>query len=144
MPPRRSGMTLMEVILAMAIFALSFIALSELLRMGLRNAAGARDLTEAQLLCESKLAEIAAGIELPQPAGNVPFPNNPRWEYSIAVEPLPEPPGLLWIEVTVQEAEVEDRPWTYKLTRWLPDPNFDVATDRVLPAAIPTEEELAQ
>ena len=62
----RAAMTLLEVILALAILAGSLAVLGELTRQGMHNAEAARAESEAQLLCESKLAEIAAGIAPPE------------------------------------------------------------------------------
>ena len=49
-------------ILALTILAGAMAVLGEVSRLALRNADGARDLARAQLLAESKLAEIQAGI----------------------------------------------------------------------------------
>ena len=54
--------SLLEVILALAILAGAVAVFSELSRGALENAGTARDLARAELLCESKLAEIAAGL----------------------------------------------------------------------------------
>ena len=54
----RGGFSLLEVILALAILIGILAVLSELVGLGVRNARVARAMTQAQLLCESKLAEI--------------------------------------------------------------------------------------
>jgi general secretion pathway protein I len=59
---KSGGFSLLEVILALAILTGAVAVLGEIVRLGIRNAQVARDTTQAQLLCESKLAEITAGI----------------------------------------------------------------------------------
>ncbi len=63
-PPRFS---LLEVVLALAILVGAIAVTGELVRLGTLSAASARDLTQAQLICESKLAEITSGITPPRP-----------------------------------------------------------------------------
>ena len=58
---RRGGFSLLEVILALAILVAALAVLGELVRSGVRNAQMARDLSRAQVLCESKLGEVFAG-----------------------------------------------------------------------------------
>ncbi len=58
----RSGFSLLEVLLATGILLGAAIVLSELAGIGARQASAARDLAQAQLLCQSKLNEIVAGI----------------------------------------------------------------------------------
>ena len=70
--PRR-GFTLLEVILALTILAGAMAVLGEISRLAMQNATGARDLARAQLLAESKLAEIQAGITSPDAVENTAF-----------------------------------------------------------------------
>ncbi|MCH7726838.1 MAG: type II secretion system protein, partial [Planctomycetes bacterium] len=58
----RQGLTLLEIILSIAILSVSLAAIGELLRIGSRSAKDARDLSRAQIHCQSKLAELTAGI----------------------------------------------------------------------------------
>src|SRR5687767_7391349 len=57
-PASRAAFSLLEVILALTILVGAIVVLGELVRLGTMTAAGARDLTQAQLLCESKMSEI--------------------------------------------------------------------------------------
>ena len=59
---RARGLSLIEVVLAMAIMAAAMVMLSQLVTLGLRAAGEARDVTRGQLLAESIMSEIAAGI----------------------------------------------------------------------------------
>lgn len=120
----RRGFSLMEVVLAMAILGVAIAVIGELVRLGSRSAAMARDLSMAQLLCDSKMAEIAAGIAAPEPAVSTPFELEPDWLYSIEVEPTNQE-GLLAVRVTVQQdVDPSNQPPTFSVVRWIPDPAF--------------------
>ena len=128
----RNGFTLLEVILALAILAGAMAVLGEISRLALRNAAGARDLARAQLLAESKLAEIEAGFTAPDAADNTAFdtttesldPAEPAWLYSISSQSTDED-GLISVRVTVtRDQPASQHPIKFSLVRWLPDPNY--------------------
>jgi general secretion pathway protein I len=126
----RSGFSLLEVLLALAILTMAIAVLGELARQGLRNAAAARDLTQAQLLCETKLAEITSGIQPLSPVQNVPFEKvDPSedlpWVYSIEEQTVDQD-GLLAVRVTVtQSLPANQRPLSFSLTQWIPDPSLE-------------------
>jgi type II secretion system protein I len=129
---KKAGFSLMEVILALAIVAGAIAVLGEASRQALRNAAVARDMARAQLLCESKLAEIVTGIAPVQPVDKAAFdatttasldPAEPAWLYSIETEPTDED-GLISVRVTVtRDLPAVQRPLQFSLVRWVPDPN---------------------
>jgi general secretion pathway protein I len=119
-----AGLSLLEVILAIAILGSCIAVIGELIRLGARQAEEARELTIAQLLCESKLEEIAAGVIAPEPVGDVPFELDPRWSYSIEVGSL-DTPDLLQVTVMAQQVDgSREIPLSYTLTRWILDPNL--------------------
>jgi len=136
---RRAGFSLLEVILAVAILAGAVAVLGELARLGIRNARIARDMTEAQLRCESLLAEISAGIALPEPIAGAPFaiddPNaTPGWLYTIELATIDQE-GLMAVRVTVhQDLPKRKRPVRFALTRWILDPGIE-------PSEVPELEE---
>jgi len=127
---RRPAFSLLEVILALAILAGAVVVLGELARQGLESTRIARDLTYAQLLCESKLAEVVAGAELPEPVQDMPLttievPSSSLWLYSIDVMETGEQ-GLISVWVTVtQDPTTERRPVRCTLVRWMVDPYAD-------------------
>ena len=117
----RDGMSLLEVILAIAILGGALAIIGELIRIGSRNAASARDLSTAQLHCESKLAEVAAGVE-PLEGGGGPLDETGEWTYSVVSEPVDDL-GLIGVTVTVQQDPAQiARPLSFTLTRWIIDP----------------------
>ncbi len=85
---KHSGLSLLEVLTALAIFMLSVVVISQMVDSGSRTALRAQKQTKAALLAESKMAELAAGIEplesAPAQAYNDP---EPGWSYSINVVP---------------------------------------------------------
>lgn len=113
--------------------------IGELVRMGVRNAEEARELTKAQLLCESKLEEVAAGITPLESAANTAFELDPEWSYTIETGTLDQQ-GLIEVRVTVQQVE-SDRlyPLTFTLTRWLLDPSLTSETTSETSSGTTTE-----
>jgi type II secretion system protein I len=134
---RRSGLTLLEVILALAILAGSLAALGELAGRSMRNAEVARATSEAQLLCETKLAEIAAGITPADPVSDAPWQSasdleietSQEWLYSVEVKST-DLDGLLSVRVTVrQDRPREKKPVSVTLVRWIVDPGLEAGTE---------------
>ena len=117
----KRAFSLLEVILALAILAGSIAAIGEVMRSSLRAAGESRDLTQAQLLCESKMAEVVVGIEPLEPILGVAFELEPQWLYSVDILPL-ESGELLAVMVTVeQDPERVSRPARFSLVRWVSD-----------------------
>jgi Tfp pilus assembly protein PilV len=123
---------LLEVMLALAILGGAMAVLGEMSRVALYNAKAARDLTRAQMLAESKMAEIEAGITQPDSVQDEKFdaqteefdPSEPGWRYSIVSEATNET-GLLSVKLTVtRDLPDAQRPINFTLVRWLPDPNY--------------------
>jgi general secretion pathway protein I len=127
----RPAFSILEVILARAILAGAIAVLGEASRIGLENARIARDMTYAQLLCESKLAEITSAPEPPTPEEGIPFgtvedPSEPDWLYSVEVTPI-DTEGLLEIRVTViKDLPQQQRPVEMSLIGWMIDPEVAV------------------
>jgi hypothetical protein len=117
--------------LALAILAGAIAVLGEASRIGLENARIARDLTHAQLLCESKLAEITSSPESPIPEQEIPFgtvedPSEPDWYYWVEVTPI-DTEGLLEIRVTVRkDLPTVKQPVELSLVGWMIDPEVAV------------------
>lgn len=133
---RRSGLTLMEVMLAIAIFGLALVAIGELIRIGSLSAAAARDLTEGQRLCNNVMAEVGAGIIPPESASETPIEGSEDWLYTIESAPLEEQEGMLRISVTVeQDKSLFVRPARFTLVRWMTDPAATEAAQAATAAA---------
>lgn len=96
----RSGLTLLEIVLSLAIFGGSMVALSQLAWNGTRAAVQGRLKTQATIRCEAKLNEVLAGIEPMQSHSPTAFPDNPTWMWSLVVTPSTHP-ELVQMDVTV-------------------------------------------
>jgi general secretion pathway protein I len=134
------GFTLLEVMLALAILVGALAVLGEFGRMGMRSAKTSRDLSRAEMLCESIMSEIAVGILTPDPVQGAPVEDPVQgtpvsatqtddvapWIYSIDSETIDQD-GLLAVTVTVQQdLPSEQRPVSFTLVRWMPDPMLEL------------------
>lgn len=123
-PPQRasrSGLSLLEVILAVAIMAASMALLGELIRIGGRHATSAVNLTKAQMHCETVLSEIAVGIIPANDVADQPMEIDPDWLYSVAVTDM-QLQYLISVRVSVRQAEDTMNPRKASMTRLMIDP----------------------
>lgn len=131
----RSGLSLLEVMLALAILGGALAAIGELMRIGARNAEIARDLTTAQLLCESTVAELQLGFLPIQSVGPMPVTDlqyQTEWMYTITVQPIDQE-GLTSVVVRIEQTpEYFSRPVSFTVTRWMIDPLVATETDESL------------
>jgi type II secretion system protein I len=122
-------LTLLEVILAVAILGGCVAVIGELVRIGTRHAEEARDITRAQLVCESKLEEIAAGAAPLESVASAPLETDIRWLYSVSVSAL-DRPELLEVRVTIQQNQpTRVQPLSVSLVRWMIDPTLIEMTE---------------
>ncbi|HEV7998312.1 MAG TPA: hypothetical protein VGP63_00440 [Planctomycetaceae bacterium] len=126
----RHGITLYEVVIAIAIFAGAIAALSEALTTATRAALQSRMQSQAVLLGETKMAEIVAGATPATSSGEVPFtdPGLEGWTWSVSVAPATHA-GINQVEVSIncrQGANSVDA--GFKMTRLLRDPQAFVTS----------------
>lgn len=120
----RHGLTLLEVLLALAILGGALATIGELMRIGSRNAEIARDKTTAQLLAETTMSELDVGFLPLQSSGqaavaDVEYQND--WFFSVVVEQQNQG-ALVSVAVTVeQNSDVYSRPVSITFTRWMID-----------------------
>jgi type II secretory pathway pseudopilin PulG len=118
---RRSGFSLLEVLLATGILVGSAVALMELASIGSQHAATARDLATSQLICQTKLNEISCGLAPAETVRPTPLEEHPRWVYWVTVLPA-EQPGLLEVEVgAAHEPAPRKQKAKFTLVRWIRD-----------------------
>jgi prepilin-type N-terminal cleavage/methylation domain-containing protein len=134
----RRGLSLMEVILAIAILGGALATIGELIRIGARNAAITRDLTTAQLYCESKMNEAASGVIDLENLETETLDEEGEWMCVITTEALDQQ-QLIAVTVTVgQNPDEFARPVSFSMTRWIIDPAY-VAECAALDAKLKAE-----
>ncbi len=127
---RRSGFSLLEIMLALAILGGSLAIIAQIADSGVDAAREARDLSLARILCQAKLSEVLLNATLgqtPQPifeAPAEPFDSSSTTNFSYTVEVQPASmDGLLMLRVSAVAADGSGRPIaTYALDRWMIDP----------------------
>jgi prepilin-type N-terminal cleavage/methylation domain-containing protein len=126
LPPRK-GMTLLEVIVATAIFVGGMAILGQLLQFGLMASRANQRKTIALLRAESKMEELASGMLLLEAMDEpIPFEDDWSWTWSIAVEPTPIQ-GLMLVALRVEHRENEEDEAAdvdFELSRLIVDPQW--------------------
>ena len=118
----RHGLSLLEVMLAIAILGGAIAVIGEMVRLGVRQAEEARDLTTAQLLCESKMEELASGAAQAQSVTSAPCESDPEWVYTVALSQLDDQ-ALMEVRVTIEPAQSNrSQPLSFSLVRWIENP----------------------
>lgn len=124
---RHHGLTLLEVILSIAVLGGGLAVIGELVRVGVDHANESRQMATAQILCECKMEEVAAGVTAPTSASG-PCESDSNWQYTINAGSADQT-GLLQVQVTVEQA-VPDRstPLSFTLVRLILDPSLQAAS----------------
>ena len=120
------GFTLLEILVALVIFALAFGVLAQIIQTGLRQSTEARSITAATLLAQSELARV--GVEVPLRAGPTDGQTETGMRWHTEVELIEQPNeqqslATYQVEVTVA---------------WGPSP-AEQLTLTTLRAALPSE-----
>lgn len=83
--PARNGITLLEVLAALVIFVLSFTALAGLIHLASERALDIQRQTLAVQMCQSKLAEVIAGV-VPLQSQSGTIDEDPDWTWNLEAE----------------------------------------------------------
>ncbi len=121
--PRR-GLSLLEVILSIAILGGSMVVIGHMYNLGYRSALQARFRSEANILVDSVMAELAAGVIPAESTSGQTMQGNTGWTYSIEIGDSMQS-GLFMATVLVQREE-EGSVLTdgLSIVRFLPDPDY--------------------
>ena len=130
----RSGISLMEVVLALAILGIASAYLAQAMQIAAQNAVRAQRLTQAELVAESVMNQVIAGVIPAQPANWSPYTSassSSNWNYSLSIVAA-EMQGTIGIQVGVQEqvpgAAIGLQPADLIATRWIIDPALGLDT----------------
>ena len=121
---RRPALTLLEVVIALAIFLLAMTVFSQML---LRNGEIARDIKRQNLatrLCQSKLAEVVAGVVPLSSQGDGSFDEEPDYTWSLTAD-NGSVAGLWNVTVNVARQQTDSgNPIQCSLTQMVLDPSI--------------------
>lgn len=119
----RRGLSLLEVIIALAILVLAIVAINRLVDIGTDRGTDARMYTRGTRLAQGKMAEVEAGLVSVSSESEGQFENDDAaWSYKV----LPEaagPPNLYTVTVRVSR-EIQGRPVEVVLTQMIFDPTM--------------------
>src|SRR5947209_7590192 len=99
---KRRGFSLLEVVVATAIFLLGLIAI------GGDRAVEVQQQSQAIQLCQSKMAEVIAGVVPLGSQGETPFDEEPDWSWSIDAEQQGDAASLWTVKITVSRPGPKD------------------------------------
>lgn len=121
----RTGLSLLEVLVSLAIFLLSFIAIGRLITLSTDQALDIQQRSQAAQLCQSKLAEVVVGAVPMQVQENTPFDEDSSWQWSLDCQPG-NTNGLYHVTVSVSRASgavgEDGTPAAFTLTQMVFDP----------------------
>ena len=83
-PRGRKALSLLEVVLALAIFLFSLVGIGQLVNLGTERGEDVRLQLQAIQLCQTKLAELDVGVIPLVPQTNVAYLDDPNWHWSVA------------------------------------------------------------
>ena len=125
---RRTGLSLLEVVLSLAILAMSVALLSQITKQATDNGMMAQRLATAQMLCESKMSEVLVGA--------IPVEGNTwteitdagvrgTWYYQIQTVTA-ERKDMVGVRLSVsdQPNSTTENPELFFIVRWMIDPNL--------------------
>jgi general secretion pathway protein I len=124
----RSGLSLLEVLVALAIFLFSLIALSQLVDIGSANAMDINWLGRASLIAQSRMAEALAGSIPLTSQSDSPCDEDPDWSWSIDSQ-SDAAPGLYRVKITVGRSRPDGSRFETVLNQMILDPSYRGATD---------------
>lgn len=136
---QRQGFTLLEVILAIGLLTLGLAAIMRVNQMSFGNIRAASDGLHAEMVAESVLSELIAGL---QPVQNIgPVDLDPQlalgdWQVQIIVEPTIAV-ELVQVRVLVgKKLDPQVRP-ECQVVRWFPNPEYLPVQPATATSAVP-------
>jgi hypothetical protein len=119
---RRAGLSLLEIIVALAVLTGSAAILAQMVDLGARHAERSRQISEAQTLAHNLLSELLADLR-PWESTQAPQPVDlwSPWDYQLQIEPVGLG-DLVAVTVTVVERVEAGAPAAAPLEAPAPDP----------------------
>lgn len=117
---RRTGISLLETVLATAILAAALAALGHQTFVGVRAAARMELETKAALLCQSRMETLLLQNAPATTVQNQPVPEEPGWLWSAELSPASELASLQWLTIRVFRPGSQESLSRHQLSRLIP------------------------
>ena len=127
---RRSGLSLLEVVLALTILAVAAALLAQVTTRATNNGLMAKRLAVAQMLCESKMSEVLAGSIQLTPSSWTQITDSGRrdnWYYQIQTVTA-QRPNMIGVRLSVTDQPDATNPELFFIVRWMIDPSTGLDT----------------
>jgi type II secretion system protein I len=124
--PRR-GLTLLEVLVALGIFLVALVGIIKAVTIGGEQARQVQLQAQAAQLCQSKLAEVVAGVVPLSGQSDVPFDEAPDWLWSLDAS-QGDIAGLWKLTVRVSRRQSDGSRIECSMDRMLLDPSLRGST----------------
>ena len=139
----RRGISLLEVVLALAILAMASAYLAQSMHIATENALRAESQTQAEMVAESVMSQVVSGLLSTQGVTWTPYSNpnpfgsaaafsdpNSQWMYMVTTMST-EVQGMLCVQVGVKEVvtgQPDDGKIEFYFNRWIIDPSLGLDT----------------
>jgi type II secretory pathway pseudopilin PulG len=117
----RRGLSLLEVLAALAVFLFSLIALGQLITLGGDRARDVQWLSRATLIAQTKMAEVVAGAVPLTGQPDTPAEDDPDWSWSVEAA-ADNTPGLYLVTVRVSRPQPNGERFETTLSQYVLDP----------------------
>jgi type II secretion system protein I len=131
---RRPGLSLLEVLVAVAIFLMAIGGISHLVSTSSDRAIEVQIRSQAARLCQSKLAEVQTGVIPLTAQGDTPFEEDTDYQWSMTVD-QGAIPNLWTVSIKVSRDRPLGGPVECSLTQMMLDPTIVGSTQDVTPIA---------
>lgn len=134
--PRRRGLSLLEVLVALAIFLFALVGLSQIATISTNRAIELKQRSEASQLAQSKMAEVLGGAVGLTSTSEAPIDEEPDFNWALSVEQHATVPGLWVATVTVSHENANGHKIETSLSQLIMDPNnrgtsYDAAATQI-------------
>jgi len=123
----RPGLTLLEVVIALAIFLIALVPIWHLVTLGGEQALDVAHQAQASMLCQAKLDCVKVGAEPLNTSGTVDIGRDLTWNYTIESSPG-EVENLYMVKVTVKVDRADGKTIEASLVQMVLDPAWRGST----------------
>jgi general secretion pathway protein I len=120
----RRGLSLIEVLMSLAIFLMSLVALSQLIEMGGDRARDTQLLSQGAWIAQSNMAKLVSGVLGLTGQGDTASDEDPDWNFAVDAVADGNIPGLFLATVTASRNRPDGSRFETKITQYVLDPTL--------------------